>query len=93
VNVSFELSGGNPFEEIGGAPAQFFLIADVLRQTRASEEERAFLRKYERIDLTDRAAGLAEGDHHASGAKAVEAFVECAAADRIVDDRHAFVAP
>src|SRR5579864_1092091 len=66
VNPERKLFGGDPAEDIAGAPIQLVAGGDVVSEIGASEKQRSFLAEDQRLHGGNRAAGVAETDHHSA---------------------------
>src|SRR2546423_3133832 len=66
VHAHLQLAGADHGEEIAGALLELLAPGDVVRERRAGEEQRSFLRELDRIERWHRAAGGAEEGEAAS---------------------------
>ena len=87
VDLDPNLAVGDDCEQFLRALLKLGAGASVREQRRAGEVQRPLLREEADVDRLDRARGLAEADHHAARAQAVQRTQKGVAPDRIIDHR------
>jgi hypothetical protein len=89
LDAKFKFAGGDPAQNIVGAMLEFLTSSDVVNESWAGEEQRAFLRKLDQIEGRHCSARSAEEDKVAAGTEYIEVLVEGVLADSVVNNVNA----
>ena len=72
VDLDPDLAGSDHGKKLAAQLLQFLALRRVMHQGRPGNEDRSLLGKQQRIEGRHRAGRIAEADHHAAHAQAVE---------------------